>query len=219
MSPLKPRTSPMWMQSLGEEHATDLFEAGNPAAGLAPAPDPGPIQCALERRIGPRSLPSLFERFRGSDAPVPGTARTHRETLRALVLQDLRALFNATSHEHLLDPMRFGAVLESCWNYGLRSISGTFEGPKAWQDIEAAIRAAIERFEPRILPGSVEITPLRESGVAKHNVLSFQIRGLIRDLPQDLPFAVRSTIDLETRRVWLEPRQSSPSRDSDTEPI
>ncbi len=68
-----------------------------------------------------------------------------------------------------------------------------------------------------ILPGSVEITALQESGVAKHNVLSFQIRGLIRDLPRALPFAVRSTIDLETRRVWLEARQGVPLNDPDAE--
>ena len=83
--------------------------------------------------------------------------------------------------------------------------------------IEAALRAAIERFEPRILAGSVEITALQETGVARHNVLSFQIRGLIRDLPRALPFAVRSTIDLETRRVWLEERQGAHPHGPDAE--
>ena len=217
MPPLKPRSSPAWMASLGEQDAQDLFEAQDACAGLAPPPVPGPLQRGRERSIGPRTLPSLFERFRGADVPQPRCARTHREALRALVLQDLRALFNTTSHEHLLDPMRFSGVLESCWNYGLRSICGTFDGPKAWEAIEAALRAAIERFEPRILAGSVEITALQETGVARHNVLSFQIRGLIRDLPRALPFAVRSTIDLETRRVWLEERQGAHPHGPDAE--
>ena len=217
MPPLKPRSAPPWMASLGEHDAQGLFDAPAPCAGFAPPPSPGPIQHGLERRIGPRALPGLFDRFRGPDAPAPSSARAHREALRALVLDDLRALFNTTSHEHLLDPLRLRAVLDSCWNYGLRSISGTFDGPKAWEDIEAAIRTAIERFEPRIVPGSVEITGLQESGVARHNVLSFQIRGLIRDLPQALPFAARSTIDLETRRVWLEARRGAPGHEPDPE--
>ena len=163
-----------------------------------------------------RSQPSLFERFCAA-ASAPVSPRAQRETLRDLVLRDLGALFNSTNHEHLLDPTHFGPVLESCWNFGLRSISGTFDGPKAWEDIEQAIRAAIERFEPRILPGSVEVTALRQPDFARHNVLNFQIRGLIRDLPQALPFVARSSIDLETRRVWLGARENPAPREGASE--
>lgn len=163
-----------------------------------------------EARLGPRTRPSLFERFCAADAAAPTSARAEREALRALVLRDLSALFNSTNHEHLLDPTRFGAVLESCWNFGLRSISGSFDGPKAWDEIEQSLRAAIDRFEPRIQRGSVELTVQHDAGVARHNMLSFQIRGLIRDLPQALPFVVRSALDLETRRVWFDAREGAP---------
>lgn len=163
-----------------------------------------------EGRLGPRMRPGLFERFCAVDAAAPTSARAEREALRALVLRDLSALFNSTNHEHLLDPTRFGVVLESCWNFGLRSISGSFDGPKAWEEIEQALRAAIERFEPRIQKGSVELTVLHDAGIARHNLLSFQIRGLIRDLPQALPFVVRSALDLETRRVWFDAREGTP---------
>ncbi len=172
---------------------------------------------AHERSLRHRSQPSLFERFCLVGAAAPVCARSQREALRELVLRDLGALFNSTNHEHLLDPTHFRPVLESCWNFGLRSISGTFDGPKAWEDIEQAIRAAIERFEPRILPGSVEVTALRQPDFARHNVLNFQIRGLIRDLPQALPFVARSSIDLETRRVWLGAREDQASREGASE--
>lgn len=170
-----------------------------------------------EHSLRQRSQPSLFERFCLDGATPPACARSQREALRELVLRDLGALFNSTNHEHLLDPTQFGPVLGSCWNFGLRSISGTFDGPKAWTDIEQAIRAAIERFEPRILPGSVEVTALRQPDFARHNVLNFQIRGLIRDLPQALPFVARSAIDLETRRVWLGAREDPVPRDAESE--
>lgn len=178
-------------------------------AQLAPRP--------REPRLGPRTPPSLFERFCAADAAAPTSARAQREALRALVLRDLGSLFNSTNHEHLLDPNRFGAVLESCWNFGLQSISGSFDGPKAWEEIEQALRAAIERFEPRIQKGSVELSVLHEQGLARHNVLSFQIRGLIRDLPQALPFVVRSCVDLETRRVWFDAREGAPRPEAGAE--
>ena len=102
---------------------------------------------------------------------------------------------------------------------GQLAIDLSFEAMEDFSPAAVAAKVGALQYllRARILAGSVEITALQETGVARHNVLSFQIRGLIRDLPRALPFAVRSTIDLETRRVWLEERQGAHPHGPDAE--
>lgn len=151
-----------------------------------------------------RSRPSLFDRLRvepDTGAPSP---QARREAWRALVLRDLQVLLNTVNHESLLDPLRHAAIRASCWNFGLEATAGDFPGPAAWVRIEAGIRAAIERFEPRILARSLQVLPLHGTcSQPRHNVLHFEIRGCIHDPPQDQGFAVHSRLDLETRQLWM----------------
>ncbi len=152
-----------------------------------------------------RSLPSLFDRL-CTDAVDLRSAAVRREAWRALVLRDLQLLLNTANHESLLDPRRHAALRASCWNFGLDGTAGDFMGPAAWVRVEAGIRAAVERFEPRIDAASLQVLPLHElRSRPRHNVLHFEIRGRIHDPPQDQGFAVRSRLDLETRQVWMEP--------------
>lgn len=158
----------------------------------------------VRRAPAQRVLPSLFDRLRSDGRPVPVSARAHCEHLRSLVLRDLHDLLNSVNHEHLIDSLRFGSVCGSCWNFGMASVAGRFTDSKAWRDIEFAMRLAIERFEPRIVRGSIELSgPRQDTPAARYNLVSFEIRGLIRAAPQTLPFTVHSSIDLETSRVSL----------------
>lgn len=156
-------------------------------------------------------LPSLFDRLCAQAPGVVQSVRGQRDRLRACVLRDLQALLNTANHEHLLDPLRHDAVRRSCWNYGAGPLAGVFVGGGTWQRIESAIRAAIERFEPRIDAASLRVMPLDDRApTPRHNVLRFAIEGRIHDLPQAVAFSVHSTLDLETRHVHLSPTHGRP---------
>ena len=64
--------------------------------------------------------------------------------------------------------------------------------------LEQAIRRAIELFEPRIAPASIEIEAVLDRSVLDmHNQISLVIRGLLWAQPAPLEIALRTQIDLE----------------------
>lgn len=148
-------------------------------------------------------LPSLFDRF-GGEPPAPRSLSARRDRLRELVLRDLGALLNACNDEHRLDPLADAAALASCCNFGIGALAGSFADRQRWIRLELAIRQAVARFEPRIVAESVQLQP-PGAAPARDHVLRFAMSGVIRDLPQDLEFAVRSAVDLETRHWRLLP--------------
>ena len=151
------------------------------------------------------ALPSLFDRLRGAGAASP-SLRARSEQLRGLVLRDLGDLLNACNDEHRLDPLADAAALASCCNFGIGALAGRFADRSGWIRLELAIRQAVARFEPRIVAESVQLQPAGQPRPsAPGHVLHFAMSGLIRDLPRDLEFVVRSAVDLESRHWRLLP--------------
>jgi type VI secretion system protein ImpF len=68
--------------------------------------------------------------------------------------------------------------------------------------LEATIREAIVRFEPRILPGTLTVRALDASSVLDtHNVIEFEIRGHLWSQPVPLEILLRTQLDLEAGQV------------------
>jgi len=88
-------------------------------------------------------------------------------------------------------------------------MSGSYLADHNWMRMEAAIRTAIVRFEPRLVPESLMITPLGANEGSRFNVLTFELRGLVNLSPYPLEFRVQSALDLETSKVTLLPVHSS----------
>jgi type VI secretion system protein ImpF len=71
--------------------------------------------------------------------------------------------------------------------------------------LEAAIRQAIVRFEPRILPQTLEVRALEATSVLDtHNVIEFQIRGHLWSQPVPLEILLRTQLDLEAGQVKVQ---------------
>ena len=70
-------------------------------------------------------------------------------------------------------------------------------------EIRAAIRTAIERFEPRLLPGSLEVS-LREDGDARGALVSFDIRAELWAEPVPLDLYLRTQLDVTTGQVTVQ---------------
>jgi type VI secretion system protein ImpF len=71
-------------------------------------------------------------------------------------------------------------------------------------DLAKAVREAIINFEPRILPSTLRITTLLESGdLDHHNVIGVEIEAHLWAQPVPLEFLVRTEFDLETGKVQI----------------
>ncbi|GGD72019.1 type VI secretion system baseplate subunit TssE [Caballeronia grimmiae] len=149
-----------------------------------------------------RLQPSLLDRLIDDDPAAPADPASERfmshRSLRAAVLRDVSWLFNTTNIGGAISEEQFAHAFASVLNYGLPCLSGRFASTIDTVILEQAIRQAIERFEPRIDPSSLEIEPVLDRSVLDmHNQIALVIRGLLWAQPVPLEFALRTQIDLE----------------------
>ena len=168
-----------------------------------------------------RLQPALLDRL-ADDAPderVDADAQRvmSKAQLRQAVLRDLGSLFNAVqplaadSKAGELDsfgnpgaaPNRYPPLIaDSVLNYGLPPLSGQLASRLDVAVLERAIRQAIVRFEPRILPQTLRIRALEATSVLDtHNVIEFEIRGHLWSQPVPLEILLRTQLDLEAGQV------------------
>ncbi|WP_420820498.1 type VI secretion system baseplate subunit TssE [Rhodoferax lacus] len=164
---------------------------------------------ATSRRSERRYLPTLFDRL-CDDAPsesveAPEAYASSRSQMRQIVQRDLALLLNTTDQSDLIDSARYPEAARSTINYGVPALAGGYLSEKKWADIEAMIRRAILRFEPRLMPETLVVRPLQKELTSAHyNVLTFEISGHIQMQPYPLEFTVQSQVDLETNRIALQ---------------
>jgi len=165
-----------------------------------------------------RLLPTLFDRLR-DEAPSrnledPSEYAVSPARMRELVQRDLACLLNATNAEDLIERERYPQAAASTVNFGVPALAGNYLINRRWEEVERMIRRAINDFEPRLVPQSLQVRPLlQDGGMDNYNVLVFEIRALIRHQPYPLELTVQSSVDLETNRIRLErsPARPAPS--------
>jgi len=155
-----------------------------------------------------RLQPALLDRLT-DEAPdkkvEPREARVlSKRKLRESVLRDLAWLFNATQLEAVSPLGRAPYVRKSVLNFGLPALAGSTASSVDITDLTRAVRDAILTFEPRILPGTLEVRTLVDSGDLDHyNVIGVEIHGQLWAQPIPLEFLVRTDFDLETGKVQI----------------
>jgi type VI secretion system protein ImpF len=159
-----------------------------------------------DRTLTERLQPSLLDRLTDE---APGEATERREDrvidvrrLRDIVRRDLSWLLNTSNHEALLDPEAVPGVCRSVINYGVREVAGELSGLQRAQEIREAIRTAIERFEPRIRAGSLDVV-LREDKGTGRSIISFDIRAEMWAQPTPLELYLRSEVNVATGELKL----------------
>lgn len=159
--------------------------------------------------IQERLQPSLLDRL-VDHAPDQGRESDDRRTLtrqalREAVLRDLNWLFNATGYGLRMDDKRHPHAARSVLNYGMPMLSGQFTSSIQRVSMEQALKNAIQLFEPRILPRTLEVELIMEgSSLDSHNRVGLKIRGMLWAQPVPLEFLMRSRIDLEDGRIEFE---------------
>ncbi|MBV8271916.1 MAG: type VI secretion system baseplate subunit TssE [Cupriavidus sp.] len=156
----------------------------------------------------PAYLPSLLDRLQ-DDAPKqrserPDAYAPDEHGMRRIIQRDLGLLFNAMNLLSAAEEERYPEVAASVVNYGVPQLSGTYVSEFSWEALEQRIRMAITCFEPRLIPDSVRLRPIKDADPGRHNRLMFEIDCLMQWLPYPLEFRVQSLYDLETNKVALD---------------
>lgn len=160
---------------------------------------------ATSAEVRDRLQPALLDRLTDETPDQREEAEDRRVMtkgqLRQAVLRDLGWLFNAVqplSREVEEHPALAGSVL----NFGMPPLSGQLASKVDISVLEGDIRTAILRFEPRILPDTLEVHAIEASSVLDtHNIIEFEIRGHLWAQPVPLEILLRTQLDLEAGQV------------------
>jgi type VI secretion system protein ImpF len=155
-----------------------------------------------------RLQPALLDRLTDDEPAKKLEPREQRvmskNRMRQAVLRDLAWLFNATRLEAEVDLEKAPYARRSVINFGLPSLSGKLASSLEIADLERAVRQTILDFEPRILPGTLQVRALVElSDLDHHNVIGIEIHGQLWAQPVPMEMLIRTEIDLETGKVQI----------------
>ncbi|MGL4511481.1 MAG: type VI secretion system baseplate subunit TssE [Lacipirellulaceae bacterium] len=149
-----------------------------------------------------RLQPSLLDRLTDDDPTKGVESIEHRvlsiARLHDCVLRDLSWLLNTEDLSAAHDLSDFPDAASSTINYGVPSLSGKVIGGIDVRELEDSIRACIERFEPRLLPGTVRVRSVNDDTGLRPQAMAFEIEASVWAQPLPLRLLVNAEVDLET---------------------
>ncbi|WP_339948165.1 type VI secretion system baseplate subunit TssE [uncultured Albimonas sp.] len=159
-----------------------------------------------DRMLMERLQPSLLDRLT-DDAPGERKESAGRRVidltrLREIILRDLEWLLNTSNAEGEHDFEAAPHAAASTLNYGIRELSGATATVGRALEIQRSIRRAIETFEPRILPETLDVI-LRQEKVGAGAVISFDIRGELWAEPVPIDLYLRTALDVTTGHLKI----------------
>lgn len=154
-----------------------------------------------------RLQPALLDRLIDDEPDKTEEPRESRvitlRRLREAVLRDLTWLFNCSAHvEGEIDSGLYPEVPDSTINYGLPPLAGNTASSVSGLHLEQAIREAILRFEPRMVPETLQVRALlTERSLDHHNQIQVEIRGSLWSVPVPIELLLKTQLDLESGQV------------------
>ncbi len=168
-----------------------------------------------------RLQPSLLDRLTDDD---PGNVKETRDSrvidlrrLRDIIQRDLSWLLNTFDNSSLVDPVRYPNVTNSVLTYGVREVAGEYATQARAHMIRESIHRAIEKFEPRIIKGTLAVLLRDNSALGKH-VVTYDIAAEMWAQPLPLELYLRSQVDVTTGELKLE-RSSTASAMTSTSTV
>lgn len=153
-----------------------------------------------------RLQPSLLDRITDRDPDrtkesVAQQSLMNERIIKEAVIRDLGWLLNTVALEVIQDLSAYEHARQSVINYGLPDLSGRTASSVDVVEMEAAVRAAIQAFEPRIIRNSLNVKVRSDADTMSHNSLSFEIEGAVFHQPAPFQVSLRSQLDLENGDV------------------
>ena len=160
-----------------------------------------------DRTIADRLQPALLDRLTDHSPEAATESRDARvidiNRLRDIVRRDLSWLLNTNNLDTQIDPDRYPHVARSVVNFGVREVSGEFSTARRAELIRDSMARAIERFEPRLNHGTLEVV-LREQVTARSAIVTYDIAADMWAQPIPLELYLRSEVDVTTGELKLE---------------
>lgn len=166
----------------------------------------------LRDRLQPVLLDRLTDHEPLSRVEAEDARVMNKSQIREAVLRDLSWLLNA------VQPLgkataAFPQAADSVLNFGLPAMSGQLASRIDVAQLERAIKQAILRFEPRVMKDSLQVRAIEATSVLEtHNVIEFEIRGLMWAQPVPLELLLRTQVDLEDGQVEVRDMTGAPLR-------
>ena len=146
-----------------------------------------------------RLQPSLLDRLTDDNpSEIKESARDQIidiRQLRDIVLRDLGWLLNTVNQEGDVDEDTYPFSASSTLNYGITDIAGKKAAEARPYELERMIHKAIERYEPRIVAGSLEVK-LSTTVEGTHSRILFNIHAEIWAQPVPVEVFMRTELDL-----------------------
>jgi len=160
-----------------------------------------------DRMIAERLQPSLLDRLTDDDPFEVKESRNSRvidlRQLRDILQRDLAWLLNTSNNSTFIDPDTYPNAYTSVLNYGITDVAGDFSTGARAEMIRKSIISAVQNFEPRIHPGSLNVK-LRVGQESRDSVVSFDIRADMWAQPLPIELYLRSSVDVTTGELELE---------------
>jgi len=160
-------------------------------------------QWSLRERLQPSLLDRLVDE--NPDKTREGTADQFldQSDLRAAVIRDLGFLLNCVALEVVYDLDAYPQVRDSVLNYGIPDLSGSTASTLDASQIEAGVKRAIRKFEPRLIRNSLKLNIHSNPNEMSANTLVFEIEGAVYGQPAPFQVNLRSELDLESGDIRL----------------
>ncbi len=162
-----------------------------------------------DRTITERLQPSLLDRLtdarpdrheeRGEDRVID------IRQLRDIIRRDLSWLLNTNNAETHIEPGRHPQAAASVINFGVREVAGDFSTDERAALIRGSIQRAIELFEPRIRPGTLDVTVGTDTQ-GRQSIVVFDIHAEMWAQPLPMELYLRTQVDVTTGHLQLEER-------------
>lgn len=161
-----------------------------------------------QQRAQDRLQPALLDRLT-DDSPdtqveSPDQRVINKSRMREAVLRDLSWLFNTTQPLSQTEVLGFENVGSTVLAFGLPPLSGQTLSSIEAHSLEKQVTRAILNFEPRILPGTLQVEAIIAGlQVNHHNQISFRISGQVWAQPVPLELLLQTNVNLETGQVEI----------------
>lgn len=155
------------------------------------------FRAAHEAKDAKRAVVALD---RAAERRAGGRIAVTEALLRREVSRDLEALMNAIALESTDNLEDFEAVRASILNYGLPDIAHWTIDEAGTGEIEGEIRRALERYEPRLDPGSIVVR--REASADDEMLkLRFLVDAQLICHPINVPVEFVADVDFDSGEI------------------
>lgn len=160
-----------------------------------------------DKTIAERLQPSLLDRLTDDE---PGEMTERRDDrvidlrqLREIIQRDLVWLLNTSNNARVIDEDIYPNAARSVLNYGITEVAGDFSTVERAERIRKSILSAVQTFEPRIHPGSLDVE-IRKDKDDRDTLVNFDIRADMWAQPLPMELYLRSQVDVTTGELQLE---------------